>query len=80
MSFLLQWDKKYHNEFALFLSIVRVFCSPRMTKCCLSYLPIKLFGKTSGVQEWPSKNKQESCRVEKKILMLSIDLRERTPS
>lgn len=80
MSLHLQWDKTYQNEFASSLSIVRVFCCLRMTKCCLSYFPIKLLGKTSDAQEQPSENKQESCKVEKENLMLSIDLRERTPS
>lgn len=53
-----------------------VFVVLRMTKCCLSYLPIKLLGRTSDAQEWPSENKQESCRVEIENLMLSTGLRE----
>lgn len=78
VSFHLQWPR--NTRMSLPCPVYcQVFCSLRMTKCCLSYLPTKFLGKTSAVQEWPSENKQESCRVEAENLMLSIELRERMP-
>lgn len=69
VSFHLQWAKKYQNKITLVSPCLLsgFFYSLRMTKCCLSYLHIKLLGKTSDTQEWPPGNEQESCRVDTEI-------------